>query len=72
MDEYEFIDTNGEDDINRFLEDTFAPLDEDNLHDIHDVPLTSHTHYNMQWINMKPIKEKQSKEFSNIISQNKP
>ena len=40
MDEYDAIDTNGEDGINRLLQDTFAPLDhEDNLHDIHDVPL---------------------------------
>ena len=33
------IDTNDEDEINRLIQDTFAPLDEDNLHDIHDVPL---------------------------------
>ena len=40
MDEYDIIDTNREDEINRFLQDTFAPLDhEENLHDIHDVPL---------------------------------
>ena len=40
MDEYDVIDTNGEDEINTLLQDTFAPLDhEDNLHDIHDVPL---------------------------------
>ena len=40
MNEEDIIDTNGEDDINRFLQDTFAPLGhEDNLHDIHDVHL---------------------------------
>ena len=40
MDEDDVIDTNGEDEINRLFQDTFAPLDhEDNLHDIHDVPL---------------------------------
>ena len=33
------IDTNDDDDINRLIQDTFAPLDEDNLHGIHDVPL---------------------------------
>ena len=39
MDEDDVIDTNGEEEINRLLQDTFAPLDEDNLHDFHDVPL---------------------------------
>ena len=40
MDEDGIIDTNGEDEINRLLQDTFSPLDhDDNLHDIHDVPL---------------------------------
>ena len=40
IDEDVVIDTNGEDGINRLLQDTFAPLDhEENLHDIHDVPL---------------------------------
>ena len=39
MDEDDVIDTNDEDEINRLIQDTFAPLDEDNLHDIHDVPL---------------------------------
>ena len=40
MDEDDVIDTNGEDEINILLQDTFSPLDhEDNLHDIHDVPL---------------------------------
>ena len=39
MDEDEVIDTNDEDEINRLIQDTFSPLDEDNLHDIHDVPL---------------------------------
>ena len=39
MDEDDIIDTNGEEEINRFLQDTFAPLDEENLHDFHDVPL---------------------------------
>ena len=33
------IDTNDEDEINRLIQDTFASLDEDKLHDIHDVPL---------------------------------
>ena len=28
-----------EDEINRLIQDTFSPLDEDKLHDIHDVPL---------------------------------
>ena len=40
MDEDDVIDTNGKDVINRFVQDTFSPLDhEDNLHDFHDVPL---------------------------------
>ena len=33
------IDINGEDEINRLLQETFAPLHEDNLHYFHDVPL---------------------------------
>ena len=39
MDEDDVIDTNDEDEINRLIQGTFSPLDEDNLHDIHDVPL---------------------------------
>jgi len=39
MDEDDVMDTNDKDEINRLIQDTFAPLDEDNLHDIHDVPL---------------------------------
>ena len=39
MDEDVITDTNGEEEINRFLQDTSVPLDEDNLHDFHDVPL---------------------------------
>ena len=39
MDEDDVIDTNDEDEINRLIQDIFTPLDEDNLHDIHDVPL---------------------------------
>ena len=39
MDEDDIIDTNDEDEINILIQDTFAPLDDDNLHDIHDVPL---------------------------------
>ena len=39
MDEDYVIDTNDEYEINRLIRDTFAPLDEDKLHDIHDVPL---------------------------------
>ena len=39
MDKDDVIDTNGEDEINRLLQDIFAPLDEDNLHDFNDVPL---------------------------------
>ena len=40
MDEYDVIDTNGEDGINRLLQDTFSPLGhEENIHDIHDGPL---------------------------------
>ena len=39
MDEDDIIDTNDEDGINIFIQDTFPPLDEDNLHDIHDVTL---------------------------------
>ena len=35
MDEDDVIDTNGEEEINRFLQDTFVPLDEDNLHYFH-------------------------------------
>ena len=34
MDEYDVIDTNHEDEINRLIQYTFSPLDEDNLHDI--------------------------------------
>ena len=40
MDEDDIIDTNGEYEIIRFLQDTFSSLDHtDKLHDIHDVPL---------------------------------
>ena len=39
MDEDDVMDTNDKDEINRLIQDTFSPLDEDNLHDIHDVPL---------------------------------
>ena len=39
MDKDDIIDTDGEDEINILLQDTFSPLDEDNLNDIHDVPL---------------------------------
>ena len=39
MDEDDIIDTHDEDEINRLIQDTFSPLDEDNLHDIHNVPL---------------------------------
>ena len=39
IDEDDVIVTNDEDEINRLIQDTFSPLDEDNLHDIHDVPL---------------------------------
>ena len=39
MEEDDIIDTNGEDEINILLQDIFSPLNEDNLHDIHDVPL---------------------------------
>ena len=39
MDEYDVIDTNDEDEINILIQDTFAPLDEENLHAIHGVPL---------------------------------
>ena len=39
MDEDDVIDTNDEDEINRLIQDTFSPLDEDNLHDIHGVRL---------------------------------
>ena len=39
MDEDDVIDTNDEYEINRLIQDTFSPLDEDNLHDIHGVPL---------------------------------
>ena len=39
MDEYDIIDTNDKDEINRLIQDTFSPLDEDYVHDIHDVPL---------------------------------
>ena len=44
MDKDEVIDTNDEDEINRLIQDTFAPLDEDNLHDIHDVPILEKSH----------------------------
>ena len=36
MEEDDVIDTNDEYEINRLIQDTFAPLDEDNLHDIHE------------------------------------
>ena len=39
MDEDDVIDTTDEDEINILIQDTFYPLDEENLHDIHDVPL---------------------------------
>ena len=39
MDGDGIIHTNDEDEINILIQDTFSPLDEDNLHDIHDVPL---------------------------------
>ena len=39
MDEDDVIDTNDKYEINILIQYTFAPLDEDNLHDIHDVPL---------------------------------
>ena len=39
MDKDDIIDTNDKYEINRFIQDIFAPLDEDNLHDIHNVPL---------------------------------
>ena len=39
MDEDDVIDTNDEDEINRLIQDTFSPLDEENIHNIHDVPL---------------------------------
>ena len=39
MDKDDVIDTNGEEEINRLLQDTFTTLDEDNLHDFHDVTL---------------------------------
>ena len=39
MDEDDVIDTNDKYEINIVIQYTFAPLDEDNLHDIHDVPL---------------------------------
>ena len=39
MDEDDVIDTNDEDEINILIQNTFSPLDEENLHDIHDVPL---------------------------------
>ena len=39
MDEDDIIDTNDQYEINRLMQDTFSPLDEDNLHDSHDVPL---------------------------------
>ena len=39
MDKDDVIDTNGEEEINILLQDTFSPLDEDKLHDFHDVLL---------------------------------
>ena len=39
MDKYDVVDTNDKYEINKLIQDTFAPLDEDNLDDIHDVPL---------------------------------
>ena len=39
MDEDNIIDRNEEDRINRLIKDTYAPMDEDNLNDIHVVPL---------------------------------
>ena len=34
MDKDDVIDTNDEDEINTLIQDTFAPLEEDNLHDV--------------------------------------
>ena len=39
MDEDVVIDTNGKGEINILLQDTFSPLDEDNLHDFPDVSI---------------------------------
>ena len=39
MDEDGIIDTNYEDEINKLIQGTFSPLDEDSLHDIHNIPL---------------------------------
>ena len=39
MDEDDVIDTTDEDEINRLIQHTFSPLDKDNFHYIHDVPL---------------------------------
>ena len=39
MDEDDVIDTNDEDEINILIYKTFSPLDEENLHAIHHVPL---------------------------------
>ena len=38
-DEDDVIDTNDKDEIDILVQDTFSPLDEENLHDIHYVPL---------------------------------
>ena len=37
MDEDNISDTNKEDEIHRLIQDTFAPMDEDNQDDSHDV-----------------------------------
>ena len=59
MDEDDVIDTNDEDEINRFIQDTFAPLDEENLHDIHDVPLLKNS--------QEPLHEGSTKKILSTI-----
>ena len=59
MDEDDVMDTNDKDEINRLIQDTFAPLDEDNLHDIHDVPLLKKS--------QEPLYEGSTKNILSVI-----
>ena len=59
MDEDDIIDTNDKDEINILIQDTFAPFDEENLHDIHDVPILEKS--------QKPLYEGSAKKLLSAI-----
>ena len=59
MDEDDIIDINDEDEIKKLIQDTFSPLDEENLHDIHDVPLLEKS--------QEPLYEGSTKNILSII-----